>query len=178
MLAHAAVEGQEAAHGYAHFWEDPTFWVLVATVIFVALVWRKAQAAVLGGLDGRIERVRTEIDDAEKLKVEAQEMLAEAKRKQAEAEKQTDAIRRHAEEEATRLSERMTSNLEETLKRREQQARDRIAQAEEQARREVQATAADVAVAAARQIIKDSLGVDRANALVDASIRELPEKLH
>jgi F-type H+-transporting ATPase subunit b len=177
MLAHAA-EGAGAAHAYAHFWEDPTFWVLVASVIFVGLVWNKARAAIGDGLDGRIARIKNEIDEAERLKTEAQEMLADAKRKQGEAEKQIADIRTQAEEEAVLLTERMTRTLDDVLRRREQQAKDRIAQAEEQARQDIQAVATEVAVNAARKVIRDSLDADQASQLVDAAIKELPEKLH
>ncbi len=175
MLAHAA---DGAAAGYAHFWEDPTFWVLVASVIFVALVWSKARSAIGSGLDARIARIKDEIDEAERLKTEAQEMLAEAKRKQGEAEQQIADIGKQAAEEAALLSERMTKSLDEMLERREQQARDRIAQAEEQARKDIQEAATEVAVSAARKVIRESLGAEQSVQLVDAAIKELPEKLH
>ena len=175
MPAHAA---EATAAGYAHFWQDPTFWVLVASLIFLVLVWKRARDAMRSGLDARITRIKDEIDEADRLKTEAQEMLAEAKRKQGEAEQQIADISKQAAEEAALLTERVTTSLDEMLKRREQQAHDRIAQIEKQARQEIRDAATDVAVAAAGKVIRESLGADQSARLVDAAIQELPTKLH
>ena len=44
----------------------PEFWVAIAFVIFVVLVWKKASAAIGTALDGRAERIRSELDEAKR----------------------------------------------------------------------------------------------------------------
>jgi len=64
-------------HHYEHFWLDPKFWVAVSVVIFVLLVGRMAWGKITEALDGRAARVRAELDEAARLRAEA-ERLAKA----------------------------------------------------------------------------------------------------
>ncbi len=69
-------------------------------------------------------------------------------------------------------------NLAELVKRREQQAIDRINQAEAEATREVRNKAVEIAVSATGRLIADTMSADKANELIDAAIKELPNLLH
>src|SRR3546814_15389734 len=78
---------------------DPTFWVAVAFVVFAGLMIWKARQPVLKGLDARAERIRAELDEAQRLREEAQKALAEYTRKQRDAAKEAEdllARARHA----------------------------------------------------------------------------------
>ena len=44
--------------------QDPTFWVAIAFLIFVALIVWKARGAITGGLDARSAKIATEIEEA------------------------------------------------------------------------------------------------------------------
>ena len=155
-----------------------TFWVLIAFAIFVAFMVWKARGAITGALDARAEAIRTEIDEAQRLREEAQSLLAEYQRKQRDALQEAEGMLRAAEEEAVRLRARAEKDLAASLKRREQQALDRIAQAEATAQAEVRNTAIDLAVSATRRLLEDRLDEKKAAGLVDRAIEELPEKLH
>ena len=56
--------------------QDPTFWVAVAFVVFVVLVFKPIKGALIGGLDAKIAEIRREVEEAEKLREEAQSLLA------------------------------------------------------------------------------------------------------
>lgn len=155
-----------------------TFWVFVAFIIFVALIAWKARGAIAGALDARAEAIRTEIEEAQRLREEAQALLADYQRKQRDALTEVESMLRAAEEEAGRLRERAAKDLDESLKRREQQALDRIAQAEAAAQQEVRNMAVDLAVSATRKLLEDKIGDDKAAELIDDAIGELPGKLH
>ena len=58
-------------HGYAHFWLDPKFWVAVSFVLFFVLFGRKVFSALMGALDKRAEGIRTQLDEAAKLRADA-----------------------------------------------------------------------------------------------------------
>ncbi len=83
--------------------QKPEFWVAVSFVIFMALVWKKASAAITALLDARAAKIRAELDEAERLHKDALALLSGYQRRQADALKEADAILSHAREEAARL---------------------------------------------------------------------------
>lgn len=153
------------------------FWVLVAFVLFVGFMVWKARKALVGGLDTRAARIKAEIDEAQRLREEAQALLAEYQKKQREALGEAQAMVKQAEEESTRLRAKAETELAAALKRREQQALDRIGQAEAQALSEVRNLAADLAVAATQKILIAKLDPAKAEGLVSEAIADLPRRL-
>ncbi|GLR79383.1 F0F1 ATP synthase subunit B [Azospirillum oryzae] len=156
----------------------PEFWVFVAFVIFVALVWKKASAAIGTMLDGRAERIRSELDEAERLHKDAQALLNGYQSRLADAQKEAEAVLAHAREEAARLRSQAGSDLEASLKRREAQAMDRIAQAEAAALAEVRNLTVDIAIGASKRVLSGGLPAAQADKLIEQSISELPKHLH
>lgn len=153
------------------------FWVLVAFVLFVGFMVWKARKALVGGLDSRAARIKAEIDEAQRLREEAQALLADYQKKQREALGEAEGMLKQAAEESKRLKAKAETELAAALKRREQQALDRIAQAEAQALAEVRNLAADLAVAATQKILVEKLDPAKAQALVSDAIAELPRRL-
>jgi F-type H+-transporting ATPase subunit b len=158
--------------------EDPTFWVAVAFLVFVVLAARPVWGALTGALDVRSARIRSELEEAQALREEAQKTVAEFKRKQHDALKEAEKILDHAMVEAKRLRERSERDLEAALERREQAALDKIAQAEAQALQEVRDQAIEVALVATAKLISENLGQERSGAMIDQAIRDLSGKLH
>ena len=175
FAAEAAEHGHEAA---GPFYTDPHFWVAVAFFLVVGFAWKPVSRAIGAALDARAAKIRARLDEAHKLREDAQEMLATYRRKQRDAMKEAEEIIAHAKAEADRLAEQAAKDLEEVLARREKAAIERIAQAEANAIREVQDLAVDVAINAARQMLAQSITADQAGKLVDGAIEELPRKLH
>jgi F-type H+-transporting ATPase subunit b len=157
---------------------DPEFWVLVAAVIFVAVVWKRARQSVVGSLDSRAARIRAELDAAVQLREEAQRTLAEYQAKQREAAAEAEAIVAHARAEAERIAVQSQRDIEESLRRRELLAQERIAQEQAKALAEIRAIAVDIAISASRRVIAASLDEQRGAALIDQAIAELPRQLH
>jgi len=161
-----------------HLLQDPTFWVAVAFFIAVAALWKPLGRMIVGGLDKRADHIRDELDQARRLREEAQELLASYERKQREAEKEAEGIVAHAREEAERLARRAAADLEGQVARRRQQAMDRIAQAEADAVREVRAAAVDLALKATRMLLVEKLDAQQQSKLVDEAIGEIGKRLH
>lgn len=162
----------------AYLLSDSTFWVAVAFVLFMAIIVWKVAGPAARSLDRRAERIREELDEAQRLREEAQHLLAEYKRKQRDAEQEAEDLLAHAREEAERLKRQGEQNLEASLARREQQAKDRIEQAEQQAVAQVRALAADLAIAATRDLLVQSVDKKTANALVDDAIQAIPKRMN
>lgn len=156
---------------------DPTFWTAVAFVIFVALVFKPAKKALLGALDNRIEQIRTEVEEAQKLREEAQALLASYQRKQREAAQEAEEIVRKAREEAELHRQETEKSMEEMLKRQEALAVEKIAQAEASAVQEVRDIAVELAIAATRKILAEKVTGELSDKLVEEAIDELPQKL-
>jgi F-type H+-transporting ATPase subunit b len=161
-----------------HLFHDPEFWVLVAAVIFVALVWKPARRGIVTTLDNRADRIRQDLDEARRLRAEAEQMLADYRRREQEAGAEAAAIVAQAQAEAERIAARAGQELEQSLRRRQQLAEERIAQAEAKALTEIRAIAVDIAIAAARQTLTEQLGGERGVRLLDAAIAALPQQLH
>lgn len=159
--------------------QDSTFWVLVAFVLFFALVfYLKVPGKVMGQLDERAAKIKHDLEEAEKLHQEAQQLFAEYQRKQRNALKEAEEIVAAAEAEAKALVREAEADLKASLERRRKQAEDKIAQAEKQALQEVRATAVEVAVAAAAQVLGQSLQGAAAASQIDRAIGEVKAKLH
>ena len=160
------------------FLASPELWVAVAFVIFVVATWKPLSKALTGALDARAERIRKELDQAQKLREEAQGLLAELQRKQRDALQEAQEIVARAKSEAERLQRDAKAKLESDLKRRADQAVQRIAQAEQAATQEVRAAAAEIALMATRQLLDQKLDSTAHARLIDQAIRELPSKLN
>jgi len=178
MNAAYAADSATAAtenHGIVH---DPAFWVALAFIVLIILVGKKIYVMAGSALDERSEAIRARLDEAAKLREEAQELLASNKRKQQEAEAEAKLFLERAKEEAERVRERLTAEMERSLKRRQQLAEDRIAQAEASALDEVRDMATEVALKASAKILQETMTAAKADKLIDEAIKELPEKFH
>ena len=168
---------RRAPVGLMHLFGDPEFWVAVAAAIFVAIAWKPARKALIGSLDARAAAIRAELDEAHKLRAEAEQLLAEYQRKQHEAAAEARAIIAHARDEAERIAAQSARDLDQALTRRQLLAEERIAQAEAKAVGEIRSAAVDVAIAAAREVITAETDDERGGGLLDAAIATLPQRL-
>jgi F-type H+-transporting ATPase subunit b len=160
------------------FLQDPAFWAAVAFFIFIAATAKPISRLLTAGLDKRADKIRSDLEEAEKLREEAQDLLASYQRKQRDALAEAEAIIAHAGEEAERLAVQERDKLEAALERRQKQAIDRIAQAEAQALDLVRAKTVDVALDATRDYLAKELKDNQSDALTDAAIKVLPGNLH
>ena len=159
--------------------QDPTFWVLVAFIGFVGvLVYFKVPGMVTKGLDARAEKIKADLEDADALLKEAQDLLASYQKKQREAADEAQEIKARAKEEGKRIVENGRARLEDSLQRREKLAVDRITQAEASALDEIRTRTVDIALDATRDLLADNLSDHKANAMLDDAIKELPGRLN
>ena len=158
---------------------EPETWVAVAFVIFVGILIKLGVPDMLfKQLDDRSARIKAELDEALKLRKEAEGVLAEYRRKQGEAEKVAESIILNARSEAERLAAEAKAKVEDFIARRTKMAETKIAQAEAQALAEVRAAAADAAVAAAEKILRVTTHGPAAEALIAQGIRDLKAKMN
>ena len=161
------------------FLSTPEFWVAVSFFLFMGLItYYKLPAALGTALDKRALDIRTELDEARKLREEAQSILADYKQRQTEANEEAEKIIAQAKREAEALGEETKIKLKDSLERRTKLAEDKIAQAEAQAIGEVRSTAVELAVQSAKQIMGDKVDASLSDKLISASITDLKSKLN
>ena len=164
-------------HEEPGFFAEPRNWVVVAFILFFVLFGKKLWAALAQMLDARAAAVRAELDEAARLRREAEQMLRDAEQRRAAALAEAKALIDGARTEAARLAAAATAEAEAATRRREQMAIDRIAAAEKAAVDEVRLTAVEVATVAARQVIGQGLSAEADGRLIDHAIAQLPSAL-
>jgi len=159
------------------FFADPRNWVIIAFFLFFIIFGRKLWSALTAMLDDRGAKVRVELEEAARLRQEAEAMLRDAEARRADALREAQALIEGAKAEAGRVAAAAGAEAEASARRREQMAMDRIAAAEKAAVDEVRLTAVEVATAAARQVIAEGLSADADSRLIDTAITQLPGAL-
>ena len=158
---------------------EAEFWAALAFVVFVAaLMYLGVHRMVLDALDARRGQIKAELDDARRLREEAEKLLAEYRHRRQEAQNEADAIIAGAQAEAERLAIEAKAKMEDFIARRSKQAETKIAQAETQALADVRAAAAEAAVAAAEKILAEATTGTVAENLVAQAIEDVKKKLN
>jgi F-type H+-transporting ATPase subunit b len=158
---------------------DPEVWVSIAFVIFLTgLGYLGVYKMMLNALDQRSDRIKAELDEARRLKEEAQSLLAEYRRKQRATEQEAAEIISQARAEADRMAAEAKTKMDDFVVRRTRMADAKIAQAEAQALAEVRAAAADAAVAAAAAILTETVKGEFAEQLIAKGVADVKTKLN
>ncbi|HVY13568.1 MAG TPA: F0F1 ATP synthase subunit B [Alphaproteobacteria bacterium] len=153
--------------------QDPTFWFAVSFVIFVVIAWPLARKPVAGVFDSYAQKVRAELDEASRLRREAEALLREAQSRQNAAQNDAENILRHATTQAAALRVQADMDMQAALKRREAQTAERIYLLEEQAKSEIRSYAASRALKAAESLLRDHFSEAQDQALIDQQIKHI-----
>lgn len=157
----------------------PEFWVGVAFVLFIGLLVRNGVPSLLAkALDDRADAIRKELDEARRLREEAQQLLIDYQRKAREAEAEAAAIVEDARRTAEAMASETRASLKESLERRTRLAEEKIARAETQALAEVRAAAVDTSIAVAEQILRTKLAGEAGEKLVQDGIQSVASRLN
>jgi len=158
-------------------WLHGSFWVFVAIIVFAVFAGRKILDAINGMLDARTQSVRDALDEAARLKAEAEAMLEAAKAAQAQAIQDAKDILETAQAGAARMAAELAADAKTAAKWRERMALERIAAAEANAVKDVRAAAIDIATAAATAILREQFSAEADAAMIDHAIAGVPAAL-
>ena len=158
---------------------DVTFWVLISTICCVALIVKYTRQTILDSLDDRSDKIRQRLEDAERLRSEAQELLAQYQRKHRDAMKEADSIIAEAQQRVDQERRKAKQQLLESIKIHEEQAKQRIARVEEETLAEIKGKIADLAVQKASKKLEaanlDKLGTDDT---IKRTVQAIEKTLH
>jgi F-type H+-transporting ATPase subunit b len=167
---HAAEHATPVAFGFI----GPTAWVSLAMLVFIGvLLWKGVPKLIAGGLDSKIATIREQLDEAKKLRAEAEALRAEYAAKIANAEKDAAAMIEHAQVEAAAIVDKAQADAQAMIARRQRMAEDKIAAAERGAVEELRAQAASAAASAAAGLIAARHGAEADRKLADQIIAGL-----
>jgi len=158
---------------------DNTFFAFLALVIFLGIViYAGAHRQIGTALDSRSQRIAKDLDDARRLREEAEALLAEYKKKRADAEVEAQAIVAAAKASASEYAAETRRKLGESIERRTRQAEQKIAQAEAAAIKDVRGAVTDLAIAAAAKLTKEQLKGGKGADLIAESIAAVKSRLN
>lgn len=159
----------------------PTLWGLepyqivsvAMLVLILIMIWKKVPGMITGGLDNKIAAIREQLDEAKKLRAEAEALRNEYAAKIANAEKDAEAMLAGAQKEADGILAKAEADSTAMVERRKKMAEDKIAAAERDAVDDVRRRAAHAATSAARSLIADKHDADADGKLADKVIAGL-----
>lgn len=170
MLAVAAHAGAEHAEPSAFGIEPGGYVALAMLVVFAIMLYMRVPAMVARLLDAKIAGIRTQLDEAAKLRREAEALKAEYEQKARDADAEIATLKASAERQAGEIVAKAKTDAEALIARHQAMSEAKIAGAERAALDEIRAAAATAATAAAQQLIAERHDAAADKALVDRAI--------
>jgi len=158
--------------------EDPRLWVATAFVVFILVSYRKIGGFIARALDQRAVKIKAELDEAHRLRQEAEELLAQYKTKQEEYLREAESLLKDARRDAEQLRLQAGQELKSALNARTKHALERIAQEESKAIADVRNHVVDIAMAASRALIADHIATLSQDDLVKLALADIERKVH
>lgn len=158
--------------------QDTSFWVLIAFLVFVGIFIRYGKDKALAMLDDRIKAIRTELETAENLRVEAQELLAEYQRKHKDAMLEAADIIARAKDHAEAMRVKAEEDLQETMKRREAQLEEKLRRIEQNAATEIKAYTAQIAINATKDILSRQMDAKTDKDIINNTLNTVSKTLN
>ena len=154
-----------------------TAWVLIAFILFFVLVGKKLWSALTTNLDQRKKMIENELNEAKKLREEAQAELNASLKKQKEINKQVLDIINDAKSTAKQIEADALKKSDVLIKRKEEQAKQKINNAQVEALNNIKNISAELSVKSAKVYIQNELDSKIQKALYSDSKQKLKEKL-
>jgi F-type H+-transporting ATPase subunit b len=175
MASHATHVGAPEAHPEpkALGLDAPQWIALAMVVVFAVLLWKRVPALIGAALDRKIAGIRDQLDEARRLRADAEALKAEYQARAAQADAEADALLTRARSEADAIVRQADADAAALVERRTRMAEDKIAAAERAALEEVRARVAAAAAAAAERLVRDHVDAKAGKDMVDAAIRDL-----
>ena len=157
--------------------EEAEFWVGVGLLIFLVIAAWKGRKALFGLLDAKAIRIQADLDEAQRLRAEAERLLTELRAEHATATSRSAQMLLDAQAEAQRMETEAREKLEEQIARRAAAAERRIALAEQQAAQDVKAAAAELAARTAEAVLARRVAEGQPDPLIDRGIGQVTARL-
>ena len=137
---------------------DATFWVAISFFIFLGgLIYLKLPQKINNSLIDKINEIKKEIEDAEKLKDEAKNLLNNYENKITKSKKETKDIINKAKKESEKIILEKTSKFHQIIEERKKNTEQKIIQMKESALQDIKNTSVKISMETVKSLIKNSI---------------------
>ena len=152
---------------------DATFWVTVSFFIFVGiLIYFRIPQKIKGLLDENILNIKNQINEAEKLKEDAKNILTEHEKKISNSKNEVKAMINKANDEADKNVIRTNKEFHNLMENRKKNAEERIRQLKNQAIKDIKNASVKIGIESVEKLIKNSLDKSKLDKIYSSSIEE------
>ena len=152
---------------------DATFWVAISFIIFIGvLIYFKIPEKISDTLSENINKIRVEVDDAEKLKDESKNILSEHEKKISNAKTEVKIMLNAASDEAEKHILKSNEEFHNQMENRKKNTEDRIKQMKNQALKDIKDASVKIAINSVKSLLKNSLDKNKLDKLFTASVEE------
>ena len=152
---------------------DATFWVMVSFFLFIGLlIYFQIPQKIKSSLDENIGGIKNQIDEADKLKEDAKNILTEHEKKISNSKAEVKLMISKANEESERNIIKTNQNFHNLMDNRKKNAEERIKQIKNQALKDIKNTSVKIAIESVEKLLKNSLDKSKLDKIYASSIEE------
>jgi len=152
---------------------DATFWVAVSFFLFVGvLVYFKVPQKIFTTLDESINKIKKDIEEAEKLKEEAKNILSDYESRLDKSKVEIDLMIKNAQKESETNIIKINDQFHKIFENRKKMAEEKIKQMKLQATKDIKNYSVEVAIIALEKIIKNSIDKKKLDKIYVSSVNE------
>jgi len=152
---------------------DATFWVMVSFFLFIGLlIYFQIPQKIKSSLDENIGGIKNQIDEADKLKEDAKNILTEHEKKISNSKAEVKLLISKANEEAEKNVIKTNQNFHNLMDNRKKNVEERIKQLKNQALKDIKNTSVKIAIESVEKLLKNSLDQSKLDKIYTSSIEE------
>ena len=152
---------------------DATFWVMISFFIFIGLlVYFKIPQKIKTTLEENINNIKNQIDEADKLKEDAKNILTDHEKKISSSKAEVKQMINKASEEAEKNVIKTNQDFYNLMESRKKNAEERIKQLKNQAVKDIKNASVKIAIESVEKLIKNSLDKSKLDKIYSSSIEE------
>ena len=152
---------------------DATFWVMISFFAFLGLlIYFKIPQKIKSTLDENINNIKKQIDEADKLKEDAKNILTEYEKKISDSKAEVKQMINKASEDTEKNIIKVNQDFHRLMESRKKNSEERIKQLKNQALKDIKNASVKVAIESVEKLIKNSLDKSKLDKIYSASIEE------
>ena len=153
---------------------DATFWVAISFFIFIGvLIYLKVPQKINNLLSDKIDGIKNELKEAEKLKDEAKNLLSDYENKIDKSKKESQEIINYAKKESEKTTVEKIKKFHQILEEREKSSKQKISQMKENALRDIKNKSVKISISTIENIFRNSMGKDKLEELFNKSLEQV-----
>ena len=152
---------------------DATFWVMISFFVFIGLlIYFKIPQKIKIILEENINNIKNQINEADKLKEDAKNILTEHEKKISNSKAEVKQMLDKANEEAEKNVIKTNEDFHNLMESRKRNAEERIKQIKNQAMKDIKNASVKIAIESVEKLIKNSLDKSKLDKIYSSSIEE------